>query len=199
MNDISWEPCGTGLWLYIGLKVCTEVDWPKLCITRNISYISISVCRAWNSFLCVLINPSSWLSESRAMHGIPLGWFSYPCLRKGKILFFIISDLIVIFKLFLSSLPLTALALFTRAFFFISFFFHLLVFSLLFSDVFSKARERMFQAEWSVKPWPCCREPLVFHHPQGSEEQCYQHRKKEAFLRYSWIVSQKALKTNVKT
>lgn len=143
----SWESCGTGLYfVYI-------LDWKSAqsltglsCISRDITYISTSVCTVWNSFLCVLINSPSRVSESKATHGIPLGWFSFPCLRKGKIFFFIITDLIVIFKLFLSSLPLShCFSSFHSCFLFISFFLSpSCFFFVFFRSVFSKARERRF-------------------------------------------------------
>lgn len=156
----------------------------------------------WNSFLHVLINSPCRESESRAMHGIPPGWFSFPHLRKGKIFFFIITALIVIFKLFLSSLPLShCFSSFHSCFLFIFFLSPSCFFFAVFRSVFSKARERRFISSSRVI---CKAMTLLWRTPrlslsQGSEEQCYQHAKKEAFLRYSQIVSQKALKINVKT
>lgn len=153
VNDIRTQ-LGT-LWhralfcLYIGLKVRTELDWPKLY--KQGHHLYKHFCTAWNSYLHVLISSLFRVPESRAMHGIPLGRFSFPHLRKGKISFFIITDLIVIFKLFLSSLPLShCFSSFHSRFLFISFFFHLLVFSLLFSDLSSakpKKGDLYLQAE----------------------------------------------------
>lgn len=100
------------------------------------------------SFLCVLRSSPCRASESRAVHDSPVFWLCFPCLRKGEIFFFKTTDLIVIFKLFLYSLPLSHCFSSFHSCFFLSLFFFFLspswFFFAVFRSVFSKARERRF-------------------------------------------------------